>query len=403
MATLKQNSAALAALSEKVRSLPKRPELVEITLTPAAEDVIATPNIGEAFSKVTIEGDTNLTPENIAEGVSIFGVEGAHKGGGGASDIDALIDGTITEVNSGATKVKAYAFYDNMALTIANFPNATSIGNRAFGQCLALESAKIPNATSVGSYVFHSCSKLTSAKIPNATSIGDWMFGYCYKLTNADFPNATSIGRSAFQQCEALTSVDISSATEIKSQAFSYCNVLKSVILRSETVCTLSSTDVFADCYHILGTQNSTYNPNGDKDGYIYVPANLVEAYKTATNWSTYASQIRAIEGSGSNKLATPDIMVEGDCLYINNISNAASVSVYCTTSEDASEADWVLLNTFSCYDDDSNHIGDQAFIDWGRLDEWGVPSERPLFFSVIAHAPNKEDSDRSNVSVMEY
>jgi hypothetical protein len=27
--------------------------------------------------------------------------------------------------------------------------------------------------------------------------------------------------------------------------------------------------------------------------GFVYVPDNLVEKYKTATNWSTYASQIK--------------------------------------------------------------------------------------------------------------
>ena len=30
--------------------------------------------------------------------------------------------------------------------------------------------------------------------------------------------------------------------------------------------------------------------------GYIYVPAELVETYKTTSNWETYADQIRAIE-----------------------------------------------------------------------------------------------------------
>ena len=30
--------------------------------------------------------------------------------------------------------------------------------------------------------------------------------------------------------------------------------------------------------------------------GYVYVPSALVDSYKSATNWSTYADQIRAIE-----------------------------------------------------------------------------------------------------------
>ena len=283
----------------------------------------------EGGSSVRLPTGGKYCPKDI-----IVTAKGGSSAGGG--DLDAFIEGTITEISIGVTSVRSYAFNE--------------------------------------------CAELTRVNVPNATIFHTYAFRRCYLLDRID--------------CFATT---------ISSNAFNECMSLKAVILRSETMCKLSSTNVFSNCYHILGTQNNAYNPNGDKDGYIYVPANLVDAYKSATNWSTYASQIRALEDSESNKLPTPDIMVEGDSLYVNNISNAASVSVYCTTSEDASEADWVLLNTFSCYDEDSNHIGDQAFIDWGRLDEWGVPSERPLFFSVIAHAPNKEDSDRSNVSVMEY
>ena len=59
-------------------------------------------------------------------------------------------------------------------------------------------------------------------------------------------------------------------------------------------MCTLGS-EAFYSCYHILGTTNTTYNPTGAKDGYIYVPDTLVSSYKTATNWKTYASQIKPL------------------------------------------------------------------------------------------------------------
>ena len=48
----------------------------------------------------------------------------------------------------------------------------------------------------------------------------------------------------------------------------------------------------FASCYHFTGTRNSKYNPNGLKDGRIYVPDDKVAQLKKATNWSTYASII---------------------------------------------------------------------------------------------------------------
>jgi hypothetical protein len=67
-------------------------------------------------------------------------------------------------------------------------------------------------------------------------------------------------------------------------------------------MCNLANTNAFTGCYHILGTVDSTYNPNGDKDGYFYVPRALLsdddatKDYRRATNWSTYASQFRALE-----------------------------------------------------------------------------------------------------------
>lgn len=47
-------------------------------------DMEVTPNEGEAFSKVTIPQPETLVAENIAEGVTVAGIEGTHSGGGGS-------------------------------------------------------------------------------------------------------------------------------------------------------------------------------------------------------------------------------------------------------------------------------------------------------------------------------
>ena len=74
---------------------------------------------------------------------------------------------------------------------------------------------------------------------------------------------------------------------------FDRCYSLKEILIENtDKVRTLSSSTAFNSCYHILGTTNSTFNPNGLKDGYIYVPASLLSQYKVATNWTKYASQI---------------------------------------------------------------------------------------------------------------
>ena len=58
-----------------------------------------------------------------------------------------------------------------------------------------------------------------------------------------------------------------------------------------ETIPALNS-NAFYNCYHFNGTTNSTYNPQGLKDGRIYVPDDKVDELKQATNWSVYADII---------------------------------------------------------------------------------------------------------------
>jgi hypothetical protein len=110
------------------------------------------------------------------------------------------------------------------------------------------------------------------------------------------FANATTVDKAAFSNCHYLQKVDLPKATNIEADAFIVCRSLIAVILRSKTVCTLANTSAFYDCNHFLGTRYGNFNQGMLKDGYIYVPASLVEDYKVATNWSTYADQIRAIE-----------------------------------------------------------------------------------------------------------
>ena len=62
-----------------------------------------------------------------------------------------------------------------------------------------------------------------------------------------------------------------------------------------QNVLPLYNTSYFNTCYHILGTYNATYNPDTLHDGYIYVPDALVNSYKSASNWSNFASQIKGL------------------------------------------------------------------------------------------------------------
>ena len=125
----------------------------------------------------------------------------------------------------------------------------------------------------------------------NVRTIGQYAFYNCNKLTDADFPKATTVDSYAFSYCSMLASINIPLAKQIGSYAFSSCySLVKVFISQKDGVCALTNTGIFNDCYHILGTKDSTYNPDGLKDGYIYVPASLLTDYKG--NLTTHATQI---------------------------------------------------------------------------------------------------------------
>ena len=138
------------------------------------------------------------------------------------------------------------------------------------------------DGTSIENSAFWACSGLTSVTIPNSvTSISYNAFNDCTGLTSVTIGNSvTEIGSSAFIFCRGLTSVTIpNSVTSIGGFAFEYCRGLTSVTIQATTPPTLSDTNAFDD------TNNCP----------IYVPAESVDAYKAATNWSALANRIQAI------------------------------------------------------------------------------------------------------------
>lgn len=182
-------------------------------------------------------------------------------------------------------KISSRAFEYCTSLTTANFPVVTNIEMYAFQNCTSLITANFPLLTSINGYAFTSCTSLTTINFPVATTIVSYAFSRCSTLKTVNFPAVTAIETYAFQYCTALTTVDFPILTKIGANVFKSCATLTSVILRNNTICTLSNTNAFTGCTLITGT-----------GGYIYVPASLIDEYKTATNWVTFADKFRALE-----------------------------------------------------------------------------------------------------------
>ena len=287
------------------------------------------------------------------------------KGGSGGSVFDKYVAGETTEVESAATQIVANAFYSNQIITSASFPNATTVGKNAFNRASALTNLQLPQATVLNE------SALTS----------------CTKLVSVEFPKVRTVYRYVFQYCSLLESIDFHDATYIAAYAFQNCNALKSVTIRSQTICTLVNKNAFEYCTHFTST----------KDGYIYVPANLVDAYKSNTNWGTYASQIRAIGGFGGGageQLPMPIIMLEnyeGEYeLYLSDYGNATSVTFYASAVNDG---DWVEVATYSIMPNSQETVLQDTLLGW--VDGAGLSGNGSAYFSAITHADGYADSER--------
>ena len=205
----------------------------------------------------------------LSPAAMVTAIEGIETGGGsGNTDIeDKIIAGELSGeyTNNRVTKIKNDLFQYN-ELTSVSFPNVTRIGGSAFQSCTKLTSINFPKVTEIGAACFNACNQLTSVILPNATIINTSLTG-------------------AFSFCAKLTFVDLPKVTKIPKSCFNYSTRLITLILRK--------TDAITALENINAFNNT---PIKDGTGYIYVPAALLETYKTATNWVTFAAQFRAIE-----------------------------------------------------------------------------------------------------------
>ena len=245
----------------------------------------------------------------------------------------SLVDISLPQV----TNIPNSAFYGCSSLTNIDipFPLVTSIGDEAFYRCYSLVDISLPQVTNIPRGTFYYCESLINVSLPQVKSIGVIAFYHCNSLINISLPLVTSIGADAFYYCSSLKSItaplveelgtrafyscglencsfpnlltirdkcfynnyslkelDLPNIKYIRSEAFNNCYSLVKLFISQNNVCILSSTNAFTNCYHILGITNQTYNPDGLKDGYIYVPASLLTDYKTNSVWAKYATQI---------------------------------------------------------------------------------------------------------------
>ena len=240
------------------------------------------------------KGGTLTTTDTFASYPSA--IDSLPSGGGGS--LKTLLD---------ATKSCYYLFFNYKGTSVDNlisYSDTENVTNMSymFRECSNLTTIPSINTSLVTnmSSMFQFCSNLTAIPSINTSLVTDtsYMFSRCSSVTTIPQLNTSKVTNmsSMFLKCTSLTTIDITHMNIIftsnsNSFASNCCSLTKLIIRNMSTIPPLNS-NAFTNCYHFTGTTDATYNPQGLKDGRIYVPDDKVDALKTASVWSTYADII---------------------------------------------------------------------------------------------------------------
>lgn len=184
---------------------------------------------------------------------------------------DKLIAHELTEFKEDAVNwVRQYAFRNNKTLVNVELPtleyNSSSNRNKyMFQNCTALKTVKLKGMTRTPQYAFSDCTTLESVEMSDNLSYIDSYFLNNCPITIFDTKNTSN------------------ATFTVNSNAFNTSKITH-LILRSTKVATLSNINAFTGTPIYMG------------EGAVYVPASLLDSYKSATNWSQIANNIYPIE-----------------------------------------------------------------------------------------------------------
>ena len=277
-----------------------------------AIDVPKTNNGGTATFYDT-SGDT-ATASDVASGKT------CHTAGGlitGTAVPATGTDGFLFEMQASSASPKSFSgasgstFYGMHGLKNISISGATTIVAKAFSGCNTLENVVGLDIETLGTDAFYNCTNLISAVFPKLRTVGTSAFVYCKKLTQANFPLLRNIPDSAFERCQQLLSseVDFSSVQSIGYNCFYNCVALTSLrfpalnaaIARYAFDSCYALTDVYIGSTTLIGLANvNAFNntpiamsgSHASADARIHVRAELLNDFKTATNWSIFADKI---------------------------------------------------------------------------------------------------------------
>ena len=237
---------------------------------------------------ISIKQDIKTAIEN--KGVDMTGVSflgyaskiGEIVSGVGYIDRDVIEGRYQYNISNSASFVYSSAF-EYKAVQTVDLPNCLYVGSNGFYYCVSLTTVNMPVCTSLYNNAFRNCTNLTTVSLPACTSLYNNAFRSCWNLSSISLPNVTRLSTYCLANCSALQTISLPKCSYLSGYAFWSCYNLNTIYMGIElsTVASMVSSNALSDCSALQS---------------IYVPASLVDAYKSAENWSYFSTQIFPIE-----------------------------------------------------------------------------------------------------------
>ena len=198
---------------------------------------------------------------------------------------------------------ESLAFARCSTLQNADLYSCTSLSTNAFLYCSSLSQVSLPMCGYIGSCAFSDCRSLSKISLPVCSYIGQDAFFNCRSLSKISLPMCSYIDLNAFNGCTSLIQISLPACSNIEYQAFAFCGLSQI----SLPMCGYIGAGAFRYCSSLnsitigysgvcsLGIEAFYNTQITSSTGRIYVPASLVSAYKSASNWSQFSAIIQSI------------------------------------------------------------------------------------------------------------
>lgn len=295
----------------KVIAKPVETESFEVVPSEEQQKIVASEG---KFIKEVVVGAVENIEEELTEQETLLAELEEEVNGLSDKDDTALkiLNGTLEDfdnTNYGLTEIRPYTFYKN-SLKNVNLKGITHIGDYGMYENSIENLEGHEDLKVLGTYALASNNIKTRLNFNNLTNLGIHAFGPNRNIPHINISkncNIKTMGSYAFHDCgvdrenpeQNIFTLDFTNSDvyNINSYAFNHANYYE--IKFGEKVNTISSY-VFngsanMDIYFLKSTppELNSLSFREASNIRIFVPYNSINAYKTATNWTTMADSIR--------------------------------------------------------------------------------------------------------------